>query len=107
MKALVIVFLLLMAGCITPLQRQAQFLNAAYRSGEISAGDYYARMNELQAIQAQNQASLGAALINYGAIRSLSPPPYQMQVAPIPQLQQQRSGWITGPRGQTYFYMGN
>ncbi len=76
MKALVIIFLLLMAGCITP---QAQ----------------------------QNQAILGAALINYGAIRSLSPPPYQMQAAPIPQLQQQRSGWIMGPKGQTYYYMGN
>jgi len=71
------VSLILMAGCITP---QAQ----------------------------QNQAILGAALINYSAMRSMgTPQPYQMQVAPIPQLQQQRSGWITGPKGQTYFYMGN
>ncbi len=77
MKILAIVFLLLITGCLTP---QAQ----------------------------QNQALLGAALINYSAMRSMNAPqPYQMQVAPIPQLQQQRSGWITGPKGQTYYYMGN
>lgn len=97
----------LLTSCITPLQRQAQALDAAYRSGDISAADYHTQMGQVRMLQAQHQANFAASLLNYSAQRQRAHQPYRMQVAPIPQLQQPRSGWIMAPKGQMYYYYGN
>jgi len=101
MKTLVIIFLLLIAGCMTPLQRQSQALNAAYQRGEISASDYYARMNELEAINQANWRNLSTNLMNFKMQPTQLPPLQPLQI------RQNRSGYIMGPGGQMYFYSGN
>jgi hypothetical protein len=43
----------LISACASPYQAQRDAIKASYQRGELKANDYYARMNELEALELQ------------------------------------------------------
>lgn len=106
---LVVLFILLFSGCISPYQGQANALTAAYQRGEISANDYQARINELQALDLQRRQAvaqawqqgcnnMAAQYQTQQAQRNLMLQNYQMNRPSYSQ------GTIYTPSGQMYLY---
>ncbi len=49
----VCIFCLFIVACASPYQAQKEAIKASYQRGELKANDYYARMNELEALEQQ------------------------------------------------------
>jgi hypothetical protein len=69
--AIIVLLMVMAASSCGPsaIQHQSDALDQAYQSGEISASDYYARKNELLAIQQQKKAAIGSAVILQQGLR--------------------------------------
>jgi hypothetical protein len=93
--------LLCLSGCMTtsPYQQQADALGQSYNAGLITANEYFARMNELQALDLQHRQNVVNACMQINA-------QYQQQQMQRAQQRQQilnnfrtGSGTIYGPNG--------
>jgi hypothetical protein len=103
---LFLIVLLAFLGCASPYQKQAQELRRAYLNGELSANDYFLRLNELQALDQQRRARIADAVSDAG--KSLSHINEHLHRSPtiVYPLSKSRSGsgTITDPSGRVYYY---
>ncbi len=51
----VCIFCIFIAACASPYQEQRDAITASYQRGELKTNDYYARMNELEALEMQQR----------------------------------------------------
>ena len=51
----VCIFCLFIAACASAYQEQREAIKASYQRGELKTNDYYARMNELEALEMQQR----------------------------------------------------
>ena len=111
-KPSLFIFLLIlclsMAACVSPYQGQANALTQAYQRGEISANDYFARMNELKSLELQRQQLLGSPQGNpfYNLQQSIANRPVLQPYNMMQNYNPPRTtyGTIYTPSGQMYQY---
>lgn len=115
---LILLSLLLVFGCANPYKPQFEALRTAYLNGEISANDYFSRLNELQALDLQRRQALARAFSQAGyhlgnAANKINQPndyPVQTLAPPVVWISRDRQaprsghGTITTPSGKSYDY---
>ena len=118
MKTLIVILsLVFVLGCSNPYKAQFEALQTSYQQGEISANDYFSRLNELQALDLQQRQALAQAFSQAGrqlgnAADKVNQPSYYPAYAPATpsvtwisrESRRRGAGTLTTPGGQSYQY---
>lgn len=62
-----IIAIMVMAGCVSPYRTQAQAMQAAYQRGEITADQFYSGISQLEALELQRRQAVSQAFFQAGA----------------------------------------
>jgi hypothetical protein len=116
--SLILLSLIVVFGCANPYKAQFEALQTSFNNGEISANDYFSRLNELQALDLQRRQNLAQAFSQAGyhlgnAANKINQPNEYLvptQTPPVVWISRERqyprsgSGTLTTPSGKSYNY---